>query len=408
MFARRVVITGLGGLTPVGATMPSTWEALLAGRSGIGPITRFDASDLPVRIAGEIPDFDPLQVMSQKQANRSARFAQLAVAAARESVADAGLDLEREDPARIGAAMNTAVAGMGEIAGAEDARADGGWRAVASTFVPSVIPNMPASHVSMALGLHGPVTAAALACASGNYAVLDAARMIAADEADVMIAGGSDASIGPLMFSGLSMMGALSRNNDHPTEASRPFDADRDGFVYGEGAVALVVESLEHATARGATIYAEVLGGALTSDGFHIAAPEPSGRYAAAAIAGALSRSGLAPQDVGTSTKANDRTETMAIRSAFGDAADRVAISSPKSMVGHLIGGAGALSLAVCALAIRDQTVPPTINLHTPDAECDLDYVPNTAREMPVRVALTNAFGFGGQNCVVAIAAFTG
>ncbi len=414
MLARRVVITGLGGLTPVGGSMPETWEALLAGRSGIRRITRFDASELPVGIAGEISDFDPLAVMSQKQANRSARFAQLAVAAARESVDDAGLELDREDTSRIGAAMNTAVAGMGEIAGAEDARAGGGWRAVASTFVPSVIPNMPASHVSMALGLHGPVTAAALACASGNYAVLDAARMIAADEADVMIAGGSDASIGPLMFSGLSMMGALSRRNDDPEGASRPFDADRDGFVYGEGAVTLVVESLEHARARGATIYAEVLGGALTSDGFHIAAPEPTGRYAAAAISGALARSGLDPDDVdyiaahGTSTRANDRTETMAIRTAFGDAANRVAISSPKSMVGHLIGGAGALSLAVCALAIRDQAVPPTINLETPDPECDLDYVPGTAREMPVRVALTNAFGFGGQNCVVAISAFTG
>jgi 3-oxoacyl-[acyl-carrier-protein] synthase II len=258
------------------------------------------------------------------------------------------------------------------------------------------------------------VTAAALACASGNYAVLDAARMIAMGEADVMVAGGSDASIGPLMFSGLSMMGALSRNNDHPAEASRPFDADRDGFVYGEGAVALVVESLDHARARGAAIYAEVLGGALTSDGFHIAAPEPSGRFAAAAISGALSRSGLSPDDVdyiaahGTSTRANDRTETMAIHAALGDAADRVAISSPKSMVGHLIGSAGALSLAVCALAIRDQAVPPTINLDTPDPECDLDYVPRTAREMPVRIALTNAFGFGGQNCVVALGAFRG
>lgn len=412
-FPKRVVITGLGALTPLGLSMEQTWAGLLAGRSGVGPITRFDASDLPVRIAGEIKGFDPASVMSPKQVRRSARFAQLAVAAARQAVDDAGLHIDPEHSDRIGVIMNTAVAGMGETADAEDSRAEGGWTHVRATFVPSVIPNMAASHVSMALGIHGPVSAGALACASGNAAVLDAARMIALGEADAVVAGGTDASISPVMFSGLCMMRALTRNNDDPQGASRPFDADRDGFVYGEGAVALVVESWEAAMARGARIYAEVAGGALTSDAFHVAAPHPYGTYAARSISLALQRCGLAPGDVdyicahGTATKANDRTETMAIHQAFGDAAGSVAISSPKSMVGHLIGSAGALSLAVCALAIRDGVVPPTINLHHPDPECDLDYVPNARRELPVHAALANAFGFGGQNCVVGLTAYS-
>lgn len=411
-FPKRVVITGIGGVTPLGLTAPETWDGLLAGRSGIGPITRFDASDLPTRIAGEIKGFDPYLTMARKQVGRSARFSHLAVAASTEALRDAALEVTDENTARIGVVMNTAVAGMGETAEAEDARTRSSWRQVPPTFVPTVIPNMAASHVSIALGTHGPVSAAALACASGNAAVLDAARLIALGEADAVIAGGTDASISPLMFAGLSMMGALSRENDDPEGASRPFSADRSGFVYGEGAVALMVESLESARRRGARIYAEVAGGALTSDAFHIAAPDHSGRYAAAAITGALERSNLAPSDVdyicahGTATKANDRTETLAIHQAFGSAARDVAVSSPKSMVGHLIGSAGALSLAVCALAIRDGAVPPTINLRAPDPECDLDYVPGTARTMPVRAALANAFGFGGQNCVVALKAF--
>ncbi len=407
----RIVVTGLGAVTPVGLTMPQTWSALLDGVSGIGPITRFDASELPVRIAGEVKGFDPLQRMTQKQVSRSARFTHLAVAAAAEALEDAGIVVDEDTASEIGVVMNTAVAGMGEIAAAEDDRAAGGWRRVPATFVPGVIPNMPASHISMALGIHGPTLGSALACASGNYAVLDAARLIRAGEAEVVIAGGTDASISPVMFSGLAMMGALSRNNDDPQGASRPFDRDRDGFVYGEGAVALVVESERHALARGATSYAVVLGGALTSDAFHIAAPEPEGRYAAEAIRLALERSGVGPTDLdyvcahGTSTIANDRTETRALHTALGDRATEVAVSSPKSMVGHLIGSAGALSLAVCALAIRDGVVPPTINLEHADPECDLDYVPLVKRELPVHVAIANAFGFGGQNCVVALGA---
>lgn len=411
------VITGLGAVTPVGADVETTWQALLAGSSGIGPITRFDASGLPTRIAGEIKDFDPLAVMDAKQARRSARFSQLAVAAAVEALHDSRVPLGDDGlvPAglsdRAGIVINTAVAGMGEIATAENARQASGWRSVGPTFVPSVIPNMPACQAAIRLGIHGPVTSSALACASGNAAVLEAARLIAAGEADLVLAGGTDASISPVMFAGLSAMGALSRRNNDPQAACRPFDADRDGFVYGEGAVVLVVESANHAAARGAHVYARVLGGALTSDAFHIAAPHPEGRYAAAALRQALQRSDLQPSEVdyicahGTGTRANDRTETHALHQVLGSAAPSIPTSSPKSMVGHLIGSAGALSAMVCALAIRDHLVPPTINLQTPDPECDLDYVPNEYRPVGVEVALANAFGFGGQNCVLALGA---
>jgi 3-oxoacyl-[acyl-carrier-protein] synthase II len=265
---------------------------------------------------------------------------------------------------------------------------------------------MPACEVAIDLGLHGPVTASALACASGVYAFLEARRLILSGEADAVVCGGTDAAITPAMFNGLQAMGALSSYDSDPTEASRPFDADRDGFVFGEGAVVAVLESADHARRRGAPIYAAVAGGALTADAFHVSAPEPAGAYAAASISTALRNAGVKPDEVdyvsahGTSTKANDRTETFALHAAYGEAASRLAISAPKSMVGHLIGAAGALGALVSVLAIRDQIVPPTINLHTPDPECDLDYVPNTARRMPVGVTATNAFGFGGQNCV--------
>jgi 3-oxoacyl-[acyl-carrier-protein] synthase II len=273
-------------------------------------------------------------------------------------------------------------------------------------FVPSSLTNMPACEVAIDLGVHGPVNASALACASGAYALLDARRLILSGEADVVVCGGTDAAITPAMFAGLVSMGAMSERNDDPAGASRPFSADRDGFVFGEGAVVMVLESAEHARRRGAAHYAVVAGGALTSDAFHVSAPGPGATYAAAAISQAVCRTGMRPEDVdyicahGTSTKANDSAETLAIRSALGEAADRVAVSAPKSMLGHLIGAAGALGAMVCAMAIREQIVPPTINLHHPDPECDLDFVPHQAREMPVRTALTNAFGFGGQNCV--------
>jgi 3-oxoacyl-[acyl-carrier-protein] synthase II len=402
----QVVVTGLGAITPVGNDRETTWQALVKGVSGVDTITAFDPSGLPTRIAGEVKGFDPAALLDTKRLRRSARFSQLAIAAGREAVADAGLVLDDDTGDRTGVVVNLAVAGMGEVEAATRQLLAPEPSRLSPYYVSSVIPNMAACEVAIDLGVHGPVTASALACASGIYAFLEGRRLILSGEADVVICGGTDASITPVMFAGLSSMGALSRRNDDPARASRPFDADRDGFVYGEGAVLAVLESASHARARGARSYGTVAGGSLTSDAFHVSAPEPSGRYAAEAIRQALRRSGYGPADVdyicahGTSTKANDRTETAAIKEAFGPAAAEVAISSPKSMVGHLIGAAGSLSAMVSLLAMRDGVAPPTINLDTPDPECDLDYVPNVARPMEIDVAMVNAFGFGGQNVV--------
>jgi 3-oxoacyl-[acyl-carrier-protein] synthase II len=406
----QVVVTGFGAITPVGNDRETTWQALVKGVSGIDTITAFDPGGLPTRIAGEVKGFDPVALLDTKRVRRSARFSQLAIAAAREAVADAGLSLAGELADRTGVVVNCAVAGMGEIESATRKLTGLEPGRVSPYFVSSVIPNMAACEVAIDLGVHGPVTASALACASGIYAFLEGRRLIASGEADVVVCGGTDASITPVMFAGLSTMGALSRRNDDPARASRPFDAGRDGFVYGEGAVLAVLESAEHARRRGANVYATVAGGALTSDAFHVSAPEPSVAYTAEAIRLALRRSGAGPADVdyicahGTSTRANDRTETAAIKAAFGEHARDVAISSPKSMVGHLIGAAGSLSAMVATLAMRDGVAPPTINLDTPDPECDLDYVPNVARPMTIDTAMVNAFGFGGQNVVAVFA----
>ncbi len=402
------VITGIGALTPLALDAPSTWARLVQGHSGVSAIEAFDASRLAVRIAGEIKDFDAEQLLGTKRARRSARVSQLAVVAAREAVADAGLEIEGAQE-MIGVAINTAVAGVPETEANVRALLEAGPRAVSPFYVPSTIPNMPACEVAIDLGVHGPVTAGALACASGNAALLEARRLILAAEAEVVVAGGADAGISADMFAGLANMGAMSERNDEPERASRPFDADRDGFVFGEGAVVLVVESAAHASRRGARPYGSLPGGALTSDAFHISAPEPSGAQAARAISLALERTGTRPEQIdyicahGTGTRANDAVETKAIRTALGPAAESVPISSPKSMVGHLIAAAGSLAAMVSLLAMRDGVVPPTINLEHPDPECDLDYVPLRARETPVATALVNAFGFGGQNCVVVL-----
>ncbi|WP_431032553.1 beta-ketoacyl-ACP synthase II [Streptomyces sp. P6-2-1] len=409
---RQVVVTGFGALTPVGNDRESTWQALLAGTSGIAPITAFDATGLPTTIAGEVKGFDPSALLDRKRERRSARFSQLAVAAAREAVADASLTVGGDgvDAGRVGVVLNNAVAGMDGIERAVD-QMHADPRTISPYFVSSVIPNMPACEVAIDLGVRGPVTASALACASGVYALLEARRLILSGEADVVLAGGTDSAITRVMFQGLSNMGALSKRNDEPERASRPFDADRDGFVFGEGAVVCVLESAEHAAARGARPYAEVAGGALTSDAFHVSAPDPSGAGAVSAMRQALERTGTEASDVdyicahGTSTRINDLTESKAIREVYGKSAYDLLVSSPKSMVGHLIGAAGALSAMVAALAIRDGVVPPTINLDHPGEECDLDYVPHTARKADVRAAAVNAFGFGGQNCVAVLRA---
>jgi 3-oxoacyl-[acyl-carrier-protein] synthase II len=401
-----VVITGIGAVTPLGLDRDSTWQGLLAGKSGVGEVTAFDAADLPTRIAAEVRGFDPAAHFTVKRARRMARFSQFAVVAAREAVADAGLTVDEANAERVGVVVNAAVAGFDTVEAATRRLLAAVPSAPEANFVPSSLTNMPACEIAIELGAHGPVNASALACASGLYALLDARRLIASGEADVVVCGGTDAAITPVMFAGLASMGAMSERNDDPAGASRPFAADRDGFVFGEGAVVMVLESAAHASRRGAVPYACVAGGALTCDAFHVSAPGPGGVHAAAAIRQAVDRSGVRPGDVdyicahGTSTKANDRTETAAIRSVLGPSADRVAVSAPKSMLGHLIGAAGALGAMVCAMAIRDRVVPPTINLYRPDPECDLDYVPHQARELPVRTALANAFGFGGQNCV--------
>jgi 3-oxoacyl-[acyl-carrier-protein] synthase II len=403
------VVTGLGALTPLGLDTPSTWRGLLDGRSGIGPVTHFDASALSTRIAGEVRGFDPLALLGAKRERRTARFSQLAIAAAREAVADAGLDLDRPD--RVGVVLNSAIGGVPEAQRAAETLIAEGPRAISPLYVPSSIPNMAACEVAIDLGVHGPVTAGALACASGTYALLDARRLILSGEADVVIAGGADAGISEVMLGGLSVMGALSEHNDDPARSSRPFDAERDGFVFSEGAAVLVIESAAHARARGAHVYGHVAGGALTSDAFHVSAPEPDGRFAARTIELALERTGTRPADLdyvcahGTSTRANDLTETRALHQALGSDASRVPISSPKSMLGHLLGAAGSLSAIICLLAMRDGVIPPTTNLEHPDPECDLDYVPQNPRETPVRAAIANAFGFGGQNCVIVLRA---
>ncbi|MFI6350095.1 beta-ketoacyl-[acyl-carrier-protein] synthase family protein [Streptomyces sp. NPDC050560] len=409
----HVVVTGFGAVTPLGNDRETTWQGLLAGRSGVGPLTHFDPEGLPTTIAAEVRGFDPATLFDEpKRLRRTARFSRFAVAAAREAAADAGLVVGEEaggvDSARVAVVVNSAVTGMPEIeAGMEQMASDP--RRISPYFVSSVIPNMAACEVAMDLGAHGPVTAGALACASGIQALLDARRLILAGEADVVVAGGTDAAITRLMFSGLATMGALSKRNGEPERASRPFDADRDGFVFGEGAVVCVMESAAHAAARGARPYAEVAGGTLTCDAFHVSAPEPSGRYIVAAMRGALRASDTAPGDIdyvcahGTATRINDVTETRALRETYGPHADELVVSSPKSMTGHLIGAAGALSAMVCALAIRDGVVPPTTNLDTPGEGCDLDYAAGGAVRRDVRAAAVDAFGFGGQNVVAVL-----
>jgi len=403
------VITGIGPVTPIGIGVDAFWENLCAGRSGVRPITAFDASEMKVQIAADVPDFEPERFMDAKSARRMARFAQMAVAAAQLARADAGLDLATVDLERVASVVNTGGGGVTTIAEETRALARRGAGRVGALFVPMMAANMASCQVSMELGLQGPAITGTAACASSIYSFIEAKQIIQYGEADLAFVGGTESNISELGIAGLANMHALSRRNDDPEGASRPFDGERDGFVFGEGAIVCVVESLDAARARGARIYAEVLGGGRTADAHHLTAPRPDGSGAARALRGALHDGGLAPEDVdyicahGTGTPLNDAAETRAIHAAFGAHAGRLAVSSTKSMTGHLMGSAGALSVAAAALAIHRGLVPPTINLQTPDPECDLDYVPNESRAMPVRAALVNGFGFGGQNGVVAL-----
>jgi 3-oxoacyl-[acyl-carrier-protein] synthase II len=411
---KRVVVTGLGALSPLGIGVPALWEGLVAGRSGVRRIQHFDTDNLVVKIAAEVPDFDPKQFIEAKAVRRMDRFAHFAIAATREALDDANLEITDENRERVAVMMNTGGGGIPTIESNVTAMALSGPSRVSPLVIPIFAPNMASSQVSIAFGIQGPVITSAAACASGVQAFVDAVRLMRAGEADVVVTGGTEAGITPVALSGLANMHALSRRNDDPEGASRPFDRDRDGFVFGEGAGVLILETEEHAVRRGASVYAEALGGALTSDAFHLTAPEPSGRGARAAMTNALRRAELEPRNIdyiaahATSTPIGDTAETLAIKGAFGDHTGTVAISANKSMIGHLLGAAGAISAVHCILAMRDGVVPPTINLDTPDPDCDLDYVPHRARRMPVSTAMVNGFGFGGQNATAIFRRFEG
>ena len=412
--ARRAVVTGLGAVTPIGNDVATFWANLTAGVSGVATIALFDASELEVRIAAEIKGFEPKDWMDFKQARRMSRFAQIAVAAARQAIDESGLEIGDHNRDDVAVVVNTGGGGIQEVATGEDVLTTRGSARVSPFMVPMMSPSMAAAQISIQNGIRGPVITSVAACASGVQAFLEAQRLIERGDADVVITGGTESAIVPVSFAALANMGALSKRNDDPPGASRPFDADRDGFVFGEAAGVLVVEAAEHADARGASIVAEVAGGALTGDAFHISAPDPSGYGATLAMQRAVRDAQLEMEQVqyvvahGTSTPLNDATETKAIRAAFGDHADRLAVSSNKSMVGHTLGAAGAVSALAAVLAIRDGVIPPTINYTTPDPACDLDYVPNEARRQPVEVAITNGFGFGGQNAVTVFSRYAG
>jgi 3-oxoacyl-[acyl-carrier-protein] synthase II len=407
--ARRAVVTGLGAVMPIGNDFPTYWANLVAGVTGTRLIQSFDASGFEVRIAAEVLGFDPTAAMDPKMARRMTRFIHFGMAAGKEAVADSGIDfaaMTEDERDRVGVVMNTGGGGIEAIIDGTHVHDSKGPRFVSPFAVPALSGSMGAALLSMEWGLTGPVMTQVAACATSVIAFHDALRLIKTGECDVVLAGGSEAPIVPMGVAALANMGALSKRNDSPETASRPFDGTRDGFVLGEGGGVVVVESLAHALERGATPLAEVIGGALTADAFHISAPEPTGRGQARAMTGALRNAGVAPDEIdyivahGTSTQLNDVTETRAIKTAYGAHARKVAISSPKSMIGHLVGAAGIASALAGIGAIRDQVIPPTANLRTPDPECDLDYVPLTARKARVDTVAIHGFGFGGQNAV--------
>lgn len=407
--ARRAVVTGLGAIMPIGNDFPTYWSNLVAGVTGTRRISSFDTTGYEVQIAAEVLGFDPATVMDPKMARRMSRFIHLAMGAGKQAVTDSGLDFEAMTPEqrdRVGVVVNTGGGGVEQIIDGTHVHDAKGPRFVSPFAVPALSGSMAACMLSMEYHLCGPVITQVAACATSIIAFIDAFRLIQTGECDVVLTGGSEAPINTMGVAALSNMTALSKRNDSPETASRPFDATRDGFVLGEGAGVVVVESLAHAWERGATPIVEVLGGALTADAFHISAPEPTGRGQTRAMTLALRHAGVAPDEIdyivahGTATQLNDATETRAIKAAYGAHARKVAISSPKSMIGHLVGAAGIASALAAIGAIRDGVIPPTANLHTPDPECDLDYVPLTARKARVETAAINGFGFGGQNAV--------
>jgi 3-oxoacyl-[acyl-carrier-protein] synthase II len=411
MSKRRVVITGVGLVTPVGIGTEETWKGLLEGHSGIGPITHFDASNFATRFAGEVKNWDPTHWMTSREAKQVDLFIQYAIAAGTMALQDSKLEIAGDFAERVGCYVGAGLGGLTTLEATHTTlQAKGPRHGISPFFVPQIIINLAPGQLSIRFGAKGPNMSHVSACSTSAHSIGEAARAIQHDDADVMICGGAEATITPLGVGGFNSMRALSTRNESPSDASRPFDNDRDGFVIAEGAGILIIEELDHARKRGAKIYAEVAGYAANADAHHITAPAPEGEGAQRCMKLALKDAGWKPEDVvyinahGTSTKMNDANETLAIKKVFGDHARRLMVSSTKSMTGHMLGAAGGVETAICALAIANGMVPPTINYTTPDPECDLDYVPNTARKARVRRALSNSFGFGGTNACVALA----
>lgn len=406
---RRVVVTGIGAISPVGLNMPETWASLLTGRSGVAPITRFDASEFETTFAAEVKGFDPAEALGKKESRRLDRYSQFAVVAAQEACRDADLTIDDSNSDRVGVLIGTAMGGMETIDQGAETLLNSGPRRLNPFFIPMMLGNMASGNVSIFLGARGPNLSTVSACASSAHAIGEGAEMIRTGRADVVIAGGSEAPISRLGVGGFNAMGALSRRNDDPAGASRPFDAGRDGFVIAEGAAVLVLESAEHAAGRGARALIEVLGYGTTDDAFHMVQPAPGGTGAAKAMRLALDDACLSPSAIGyvnahgTSTQLNEKLETAAIKAALGECAWNVPISSTKSMTGHLLGAAGALEAAICVKALVDGVLPPTINYQEPDPDCDLDYIPNRRRDASIRYALTNSLGFGGHNVALVL-----
>ena len=402
--SQRVVVTGVGLVTPVGNDTPSSWAAILAGRSGAGPLTRYDHTEFKAHFAAEVKDFDPVRYVGKQDARRLDRFLHFAVAAAQEALTDANFDISQYDPRRVGVHIGSGIGGVNILLEQYEVLRTRGPRRVSPFTVPGLMPNSAAAYVSIMTGARGPSLALSTACATGSHSLGEAAEIIRRGKADTMIAGGSEAAIVGHAAAGFESMGALSTRNDDPQRASRPFDAGRDGFVMAEGAGVVILERLDLARARGARIYGELVGYGASADAYHITAPAEDAAGTADCMRLALDDAGLAPTDVdylnahGTSTPLNDTSETKAIKLAFGEHAYKLAVSSTKSMTGHFMGAAGAIEAVFCLLAIRDQILPPTINYETPDPVCDLDYVPNRARAAKIDVAMSNSFGFGGHN----------
>ncbi len=410
----RVVVTGAGVITPIGNNCDQTWQSLVAGKSGVGKIQAFDPARFDTKIAAEVKNFDPVQSISLKESRRMERFTQFAVTAAKEAFKDSGIDMTKEDPYEVGVIIGSGIGSLGLVENAHNIYLEKGPDKLSPFMIPMLIINMAAGWVSILLGLKGPNLAVVTACATGTHAIGEAFRMIQHGSAKAMVAGGTESCVTPLGIGGFCALKALSKRNDEPEKASRPFDKDRDGFVMGEGAGVVVLEELEHAKKRGAKIYGEVAGYALNGDAFHMTAPSPDGETAAHCMASALKDAKMKPEDIdyinahGTSTELNDKIETLAIKKVFKDHAKKLHINSTKSMMGHTLGAAGGIEFVVCCLSLKHQTLHPTINLTNPDPECDLNYIPNQPLQTEVNACLSNSLGFGGHNTSIIVKKYRG